>query len=177
MNRNTARKLIKEVQDELNTKNIVRQFWMDKVYGYVYAIFGDNKKSIAIPMFDTYYQDRPFTKWPDKDEKVQNLRELFEVYQKMIDNKVYYKRNILSNSDNSTLFTILIAIVTSVGTVGYIEGQRSANIEFSNNTKKIQSFTDSLFTIKQLEQKYKGYYDSCQNIQQPPFTIKGNKKK
>lgn len=175
MNRRTARKLIREVQNELNSDNIVRQFWMDKVYGYVYAIFGDNKKSIAIPMFDTYYQDRPFTKWEDRAEKVQKLKELFEVYQKMIGNKVYYRRNILSDSDNGTLVAILITVVTSIGSIGYLEGQRAANFNDEYQLKKMQQVTDSFSAAKQSEAKYKHYYDSCQNVQ-PPVASKRDKK-
>jgi len=137
MNKHKARKLILEVQNELKADatgdaTVKRQFWMDKVQAYIRTIFGDWNDHIALPMYDTYYNGyRPFDQMDDA--KTQDIRtkleELFNTYLNLINNKVYHKRNILSNDSNGTLVAVLIAVGSLIGSWAFVEGQRSADVK------------------------------------------------
>lgn len=134
MNKRTAKRLINELQNEVSPENVVRQFWMDKAQEYIRTIFGEADRSTALPMFATYYGDRYYNDLTQNhDEKAKfvtkKLIELFATYQEFIKNKVFFKRNILSDDNNSTLASIIVAIIVAVGTTAFCLGQYTTDVK------------------------------------------------
>lgn len=167
MTKRRARRLINQLLSSLNTVNVREQFWMDTVQAYVQGIFGDHTRSIALPMFGTYYKDRPYSAWdPTKtDYVVERLEELFRTYLTMIDNEVFYRRNILSDDSNGTLIGILIAVITAVGSIAFLEGQRSANIEsnYLVRENKALEYKLNMLTESQKNNGKQNYYYKCKD--------------
>ena len=125
MRKNKAKKLIKELQDSLNNENIIKQFWMDKVEAYVGAIFGNETQSIALPMFHTYYGDRPYSKWiEDKtiNKNIEALKDLFDTYIVLIDNDLIMHRNWFSKFENWGIIGVLASIIVTSFSIGYGTG-------------------------------------------------------
>lgn len=152
MNKRRARKLIRELQREVDPLVVQQQFWLDKVQAYVQLIFGDSNKSIALPMFGTYYNDRYYNNPGDHSEKANNvterLSELFKTYQQMIDNSVFLHRNIFSNDSNGTVAAWAIFVVGLISSAAFILGKRSADIEFVEHKHQIEILQDSVETLK-----------------------------
>ena len=153
MNKRKARRLIKELQDEVNPETVVQQFWMDKVQMYVQLIFGDAKDSVALPMFGTYYWDRYYQKTSaENSEKARQvaakLKDLFTTYQKAINNNVFLRRNIFSDDTNGTIVAWLIFGAGIIWLIAFNEGQRSANVEDDTQKREIVTLRDSLRVMK-----------------------------
>lgn len=136
MTKQEARKLIEELLTELDAENVTRQFWMDKVQGYVQYIFGDSNSHIALPMFGTYYWDRPYSNWDATkiQHVIDKLRELFSTYLQFIDVGVIDEKRLTKLENRQTkledeqlklarrgLFVnVAIAIATGVAAIYYI---------------------------------------------------------
>ncbi len=135
MNRRKAKKLINELINTLNEHNIKDQFWMDKVQAYVQAIFGDKEQSIALPMFGSYYWDRPYNeRFANREQLiVSRLKSMFDSYLVMIDNGVFIRRNMFTNFNNWTIISIMAGIVLFfigiIGTLSYNQGICNSELE------------------------------------------------
>jgi hypothetical protein len=156
MTRRKARKLIKELQNTLNAENVKKQFWMDRVQGYVQAIFGTPKQSVALPMFGTYYSnDRPFKDLSEEqvEARIKDLSALFQTYQVMIKNRVYLRTNVFTNFNNWAIIGIVAGIVVPLTagliTVAYIEGQRSESIHTLEVKRELSAAQQRLILLEQ----------------------------
>ena len=178
MNKREAKQLINEQKNSLNNlseiETIQNQWWLDKTHMYITAIFGGPDKSLAIPMYQTYYDVNKNTIDPINSKA--KINDLFDTYLIIIDNNIYHKRNVFSDSNNTTIISVLIFVVGLLGSWSFVEGVRSANINYKDQVKRIEKLSDSISTINQLEQKYKSYYDSTKTEQKPPITFKRNEK-
>jgi hypothetical protein len=179
MNKKEAKKLINEQKRTLNSlpikKTIQDQFWLDKTHMYITAIFGGSDRSLALPMFAPYYSVEENTANPT--EVVIRLNVLFDTYIKIIDNNIYNKSNLFSERSNTSMVALLIAFMILIGSIGVIEGQRSASVDSKDQLKDIELLTDSLSTVKQSMFKYKYYYDSARSMKKSPVVAKKSKYK
>ena len=155
MNKRKAKGLIKELQAEISGNNIQNQFWMDKVQAYVQAIFGGSEESIAMPMFHTYYFDRPYSNWVKKDnleEVVNKLKAMLDVYIVLIDNDLIVHRNIFSKFENWTIFGIVAGFVfvsfTIIGTVSYYQGSNNSELKKAELFNENVQLRDSIKIFK-----------------------------
>lgn len=168
MTRRQAKKLINELKSEVNETTIRQQFWMDKVQAYTQTIFGNGDQSVAILMFGgMYFSERPYDGWTTTQttNNIAKLHSLFDVYLKMIENKVYIKHNIFSESTNAAIVGWAIFFVGTISGWSYVEGARSANYKEVILESRNQKTMDSLSTFKNLSDKYKHKYDSCRTKQ------------
>ena len=119
---------------------------MDKVQAYIQAIFGESSQSIAMPMFHTFYNCRPYSKWKEQDkidEIVNLLKEMFAIYLVFISNNLIVHQNIFSKFENWAILGIVGAIVLfiigTVGTLNYYEGVHSSELRraelFNDNVR------------------------------------------
>ena len=155
MNKRIARKLIKEQRISLTPEELNNQWWLDKTHVYITTIFGDNSQSLAIPMYLTYYHLEPDIL--KATASVKRINELFDTYLVMVDNGIYYKKNIFSNSSNLAIFGIMTSILIFSGgilsSIMFWEGQRSSNVTNIELQKEItylknRHLNDSLSIFK-----------------------------
>src|ERR1700677_2921300 len=100
MTKSKAKKLINEQKTSLNSQpikeTIQNQWWLDKTHMYITTIFGKPDKSLALPMYQTYYDVNKNINEPDNSKN--KLNALFDTYLSVIDKNIFYKRNWFSDS-------------------------------------------------------------------------------
>ncbi|HYD22034.1 MAG TPA: hypothetical protein VEB40_11210 [Flavipsychrobacter sp.] len=165
MNKQQAQKMIEELMSEVDEHNVITQFWMDKVQGYTQTIFGDHSQSIALPMFGTYYWDRPYHAW-DQNKKelvVEKLKQMFSTYLAMINSGAFLKQNFLSRFSTPEIIITIVVTVLGLGVtlgsglynLGYLFGGQGGECKVFYFEKENQKLKDDLAETNRKLLEYK----------------------
>lgn len=146
MRKSKALELITELENEVNTTNVKQQFWNDKMWAYVNAIFGDRSYSVAADMFGTYYhpvgRNRAYAEWNEDEsaERIRIIKDLLRTYRTMIESDVYFRSNRFSGYTDPEIKREIIGDLTNwiiggisaialVATIFYYQGLINGKLE------------------------------------------------